>query len=104
MTSPVRSLFCAIPAAACLLGPAGRSAAEEPVRLQEQFPPGYQYHVSTRVELSGTLTLPPEKGQAAPKPLPVTGTSAIDYDERVLAADASGVVQKSLRLYRRIDF
>src|SRR3954471_13911502 len=82
--------------------PAG--GGDEPVRLREQFPAGYQYHVSTRVELSGTLSLPPEKDQAAPKSLAVTGTSAIDYDERVLAAEANGEVKKAARIYRRMDF
>jgi hypothetical protein len=81
---------------------AGR--AEDAVRLREEFPAGYQYRVSVRVEMDGMLSLPPEKGRAASKPLPVTGTSAIDYDERVLAASAEGQVQKTARIYRRIDF
>ena len=46
-------------------------AAEEPVHLRERFPVGYEYHVSTRVDLTGTLTLPPEKDKPAPKPLSV---------------------------------
>jgi hypothetical protein len=79
-------------------------AAEESARLREQFLPGYQYHVSSRVELSGTLSLPLEKGQTTPKTLAVTGTSAIEYDERVLAAGSDGQVQKTVRLYRRMDF
>jgi len=78
--------------------------AEEAIRLQEAFPPGYQYHVSSRVELSGNLTLPEEKGQATPKVLAVTGTSAIEYDERILDRAADGEVQKTLRIFRRIDF
>jgi hypothetical protein len=78
--------------------------AEVPVQLREQFPPGYQYHVSTRTELSGTLTLPPEKGQGKAQTLPVIGNSAVEYDERVLTADSNGQVQKTARLFRRIDF
>ncbi len=78
--------------------------AEEPLRLREEFPAGYQYHVSSRVELSGSLTLPPQKNQPAPKPLTLSGSSAIEYDERILAHPAGGPVQKTLRLYRRIDF
>jgi hypothetical protein len=77
--------------------------AEAPVQLREQFTAGYQYHVSTRTELSGTLSLPPEKGQA-PRSLPVTGSSAIEYDERVLTLDKDGQVQKTARIFRRIDF
>src|SRR5689334_19103190 len=75
--------------------------AEEPLRLQEDFPAGYQYHVSTRVQLSGTLTIPAEMGQGAAKTLPVIGESAIEYDERVLAL-AEGQVQKTARIYRRV--
>src|SRR5437667_7486776 len=83
---------------------ASSAAADEPVRLQERFAPGSQYHVSCRVELSGTLALPADKSQAAPKPLTVTGTSAIEYDERVLTVANDGQVQKTVRIYRRVDF
>jgi len=76
---------------------------EEPLLLREVFRPSYQYHVSSRVELTGTLTVPPEKDRPAPPPLRITGSSAIEYDERVLAADAAGQVQKTLRLYRRLE-
>jgi hypothetical protein len=76
--------------------------AQEAVLLRENFAPGYTYHVSSRVELSGTLTLPPEKDKAA-QTLTVTGTSAIDYDELVLGRDKDGQVQKTLRVYRQSD-
>ena len=79
-------------------------AAEEPRRLRETFAPGYQYHVSERVEITGTLTPPAEKGKPVPKPLDVRGDSAIEYDERVLDLDAKGVVTKTARICRRIDF
>jgi hypothetical protein len=78
-------------------------AAEEPVRLEERFPAGYQVHVSIRTELAGSLTLPAEKGKPVPKPLAVAGDSAIDYDERVLDVSADGQVRKTVRIYRRID-
>lgn len=87
-----------------LLAAPALSRTEEVVRLQEKFPAGYQYHVSSRVELSGTLSLPEEKNPAAPKALQVTGSSAIEYDERVLDTAADGQVQKTLRVFRRIDF
>ncbi len=74
--------------------------ADEPLTLREQFPAGYQYHVSTRFEGSGTLTLPPEKDRPAPKPLAVSGDSASDYDESILTAGDGGV-QKTVRIYRR---
>lgn len=80
------------------------ASAQDAVRLREQFPAGYQYHVSTRVELSGTMALPAEKGKPAPKPLAMTGDSAIEYDERVLSPGKAGDVDKTARIYRRMDF
>jgi hypothetical protein len=81
----------------------GRAPAEETLRLRELFPADYQYHVSTRVELSGQLTLPPPDKDKKPMPLSVTGGSAIEYDERVLEAK-DNIVSRTARLYRRIDF
>jgi hypothetical protein len=78
-------------------------SAQEAITLRESFRSGYEYHVSTRVELSGTLTLPAEKEKSV-KPLPVLGTSAIEYDERVLNVAAAGAVDKTMRIYRRVDF
>src|SRR6266700_191231 len=77
--------------------------ADEAVRLSERFPVGYQYQVRTRVQLSGSLAVPGEKGKPAPKPVPITGESAIDYDERVLALDRDGRVGRTVRIFRRID-
>jgi hypothetical protein len=77
--------------------------AEEPVRLQEAFPAGYQYHVSSRVQLNGSLLPPPmDKSKPGPKALAVSGESVIDYDERIVAV-ADSKVDKTVRLYRRID-
>jgi hypothetical protein len=73
------------------------------MRLRESFEPGYQYHVSSRVELAGTLNLPPEKNQT-PQPLKITGSSAIEYDEKVLQGDRTGEVSRTIRIYRRMDF
>jgi hypothetical protein len=81
----------------------GRASAEETLRLRELFPADYQYHVSTRVELSGQLTLPPPDKDKRSVPLSVTGGSAIEYDERVLEA-RDNIVSRTARLYRRIDF
>jgi hypothetical protein len=77
--------------------------ADEPVRIQERFVSGDLCRVSCRVEVTGTLTPEPEKGKAS-TPLPVKGESAIEYDERVQVVDSSGIVQKTVRIYRRIDF
>src|SRR5437762_2480066 len=87
------------PAAMLLFAPVLH--ADETVRLREKFPAGYQYHVSTRVDLSGTMSIPADKGQ--PKSLAMTGTSAIEYDERVVASGPAGV-EKTFRIYRRVDF
>jgi hypothetical protein len=82
------------------------ATAQEPIRMAEQFVPGAQYHVSSRVELSGSLTPQPvEKAGAAespPKPLTITGQSAIEYDERVLPSPDTQA-QKTVRIYRRIE-
>jgi hypothetical protein len=82
--------------------PAG--GAQEAVRLQEVLQPGAQYVVSGRVELSGALTLPLEKGQTTPKTLAVSGNSALDYHERLLTIGKDGQVQSTLRVYKRLEF
>src|SRR5262249_29368268 len=93
-----------------LVGGAARAVGPRPargqeaVRLEERFPVGYQYYVQTRVQLSGTLALPAEKGKPAQKPLAVSGESSIDYDERVLALEKDGRVAKTVRRVRRIGF
>jgi hypothetical protein len=55
------------------------------------------------VELSGTLVPPASKGKES-KPVKVQGTSAIDYEERVLAVTAGGEVTRTLRQCQRVDF
>lgn len=81
----------------------GLAPADEPLRLVEQFPVGYQYHVNSRVELSGRLTLPPDKDRKTAQSLAVSGESNIEYDERVLTLDSEGQPQKVVRIYRRLD-
>jgi hypothetical protein len=56
-----------------------------------------------RVELSGSLSLPADKKQSAQQ-LKVSGSSALEYDEKVLDADRAGQVEKTIRIYRRADF
>lgn len=87
-----------------ILASAASIQGEELVRLQEHFPVGYQYHVSTRTDLAGSMSLPPAKDRASTQTLAVTGTSSIDYDERVLALETTGLARKTCRIYRRIDF
>lgn len=87
-------------AAWCLL--ASNSLAQEPVRLIETFPPDYQYRVSCRVHIEGSLKLPPAKDQAA-QTLKVTGKSVIEYHERVLTV-TQGKVDKTVRKVHQMDF
>jgi hypothetical protein len=65
--------------------------------------PGSQYVVNGRVEVTGSLTLPPEKGQTTPKTLPVSGNSVLDYKERILTIK-DGEVKTTLRVYKRLEF
>src|SRR5262245_5880442 len=78
--------------------------AQDPIRLQEKISEGYQYHVSCQVHISGNLMVPGEKDKTLPKQLPIKGRSVIDYDERILSIAKSGQVDKTLRIYRKVDF
>ena len=105
-TQVMRSLLLA--AVACLL-PTVATPAQE-LRLVETLTPGTQYHVNCRVELSGKLQPPPGpmvpgpqgKAPAPPQPVAITGTSTIEYDERVLPPTAAAP-QKTIRIYRRVE-
>jgi hypothetical protein len=77
--------------------------ADDSIRLQENFPEGYQYHVSCQVNVSGNLSVPGEKEKTSSKQLPIKGGSVIDYDERILTANMTGQ-EKTLRIYRKVDF
>lgn len=83
---------------------ASRAIAQDSMRLSEIFSPGHQYRVTTRTEISSKITVPAE---ATPdkkaKTLTSQGTSAIDYDERVLDGEGQGAVQKTFRIYDRFD-
>jgi hypothetical protein len=82
----------------------GRPAvADEPVRLQEAFAPDYEYHVSTRVKLNGKLILPSPDKDKKPVILDMSGSSAIEYDERVLDSK-DGAVGRTVRVYREMEF
>jgi hypothetical protein len=78
------------------------ACAQDQVRLEERFVPGYRYHVSQRVDLTGTLTPPSEKGQPTAKPVSIRGDSAIEYDERVLVVDTPNAILKTIRQYERM--
>ena len=89
-------------------------AAQDPVRLIEVFKPDYQYRVSCRVEIEGSLKLPPEKNPSEPplgkgavggpgQTLKIAGKSVIEYHERVLSM-GQGRVDKTVRKVHRMDF
>jgi hypothetical protein len=82
---------------------AGQESSQK-VWLQEKSAVGQQYHVSCRVKLRGELRLPPEKPNGPPQTAAFTGSSAIDYAEKILEVAANGVVQRTIRLYERLDF
>src|SRR5580765_6765547 len=90
-------------AAIAVLVTAGSSHAQETVRFVESMPPGSQYSINSRVEVSGSLTLPPEKGQTSPKALQVNGSSVIDYHERVLTVNSQQQVKTTARMYRKLE-
>src|SRR5262245_30303851 len=76
----------------------------EDLRLREQPTGGMQYRINARVDVAGTLTIPSEKEKQPPKSLTVKGESSIDYDERILSVGTNGQVEKTIRIYQRIDF
>ncbi len=102
MSAPACIRRCFLVVTCCFLLTARPAAAQQGVVLRENFAPGTTYHVSCRVELSGTLTLPAEKDKTA-QTLNVTGNSTIEYDELVLGRDPAGQVNKTLRIYRKSD-
>ena len=67
--------------------------------MLETFAPGYQYHVSCRVNITGNLKGPDVKD----KQLTLTGSSAIEFDERVLV-EKENRVDKTVRVYQKMDF
>ena len=87
-----------------LLLSASQAHAQESVRIAENLAPGTQYSVTSRVDVTGSLTLPLEKGQSTAKSLNVTGSSIIDYHERILSLDKQQLVKSTARMYRKLDF
>ena len=66
--------------------------------------PDTTYSVQTHVDVTGKLTLPAEPGKPAPEPMTIKGTSAIDYDERLLTPLRDPARPRSLRTYRQAEF
>src|ERR1700736_648307 len=79
--------------------PSVYAQGQQPVRMFESFAPGYQYHVSCRVNITGTLSTP----QGKEKQLALVGSSAIEFDERILV-EKDRKVDKTIRVYQKMDF
>lgn len=77
--------------------------AQTRIILREKMQPGQRYHVSSRVDLSGNMTVPAAGKDAKDKQIRITGTSAVDYHERILTFD-KGEVTKTIRQYERLNF
>jgi hypothetical protein len=88
---------------AVVFGFAAVASAQPASTLIELFPPGYDYRVTTRVDLKGELWVPVDKDKP-PQRVKMTGKAAIDYDERILPVDGQNADQKTFRQYRTIDF
>lgn len=78
------------------------ASAEEAITLAERFAAGDRHRVRIRVDLSGSMTAPAAKGKVAKK-LEMEGSSAIDYEERIVAMDGDAV-RKTVRSYEKLDF
>ena len=74
------------------------------VRLAEHFGKDAQYHVSCQVEITGTLSVPPQGKETTPKSLKVIGSSSIKYDERILQLAADRKVERTIRYYKQLEF
>lgn len=71
--------------------------------LSEPFRAGTLYKVSARTQLEGTLRPPTEPGKAAPAAIRLEGSSATDYEERVLGRGTDELVNKTIRLVERME-
>src|SRR5262249_19519338 len=80
----------------------GRASAQEAVTLAEKFEPGHVSKVEVAVKLTGKLAVPTEKGKP-PQLVPLSGTSRVSYEERVLPPDDATML-KAVRVYRNVEF
>jgi hypothetical protein len=78
-------------------------ARAEPVRLVDTTSPGRLFRVTTDSTIAGELTPPAEKNKST-DPIKVTGSSRIDYVERILSVASKDADHKTLRIYERVDF
>ncbi|VTS02351.1 hypothetical protein [Tuwongella immobilis] len=86
-----------------LLASAGLAHGQSRYALQEVFRPNDQYRVESRVRLNGRLSVPIDPNQPA-KLVDMTGESKISYDERLLSPDPKTNGERSVRIYRQMEF
>ena len=77
----------------------------EPIRLQESFTAGGQYHVAIREEAAGELRLPAEGDKPAPPPLKVRGRGALRSTTNASSTPARPTIppRGRSRIYRRVE-
>lgn len=95
MHSPDILVFCLSTLVSGFQGPS------ETIRLLEVPGLSGAWRVESRSEISGSLQVPGPNGQG--KVMAVRGHSAIGYDERLLALDSRGGVERVIRAYRKAE-
>jgi hypothetical protein len=86
-----------------MLALANPGQPQEAIRFAEDFRTGHAYKVDVQVKLTGRIALPSQEKGKPPQVVPLTGTSRVVYEERLLAPDAANTV-KAVRAYREVDF
>ncbi len=80
------------------------SQANQALSLKERLAPGQLFQVHVQVDLKGKLELPsPKEGDSATQ-LSIKGNSVIEYEERLLKLDNMGQVERTIRVYRKMNF
>lgn len=102
MTAVIRSCHFGIPVV-LILGLANPARPQEAIRFAEDFRPGHAYRVDVQVRLSGRIALPSQEKGKQSQVVPLSGTSRLVYDERLLAPDTPDTI-KAVRAYREVDF
>ncbi|VTR93459.1 Uncharacterized protein OS=Pirellula staleyi (strain ATCC 27377 / DSM 6068 / ICPB 4128) GN=Psta_2561 PE=4 SV=1 [Gemmata massiliana] len=82
---------------------ASRASAQDAVTLAEPFKPGHTTKVEVQVKLTGKLALPSTEKGKAPQLVPVSGTSKLVYEERLLKPEDTELL-KTVRAYRDVSF
>ena len=75
---------------------------QESCRLEERFLPGYEYTVTSQLSLLGELTVPLDKGKS--ERVKISGSSRIEYAERIRPPEEMTSAPKVLRSYKFIEF